>query len=40
MNVFETVDVQVPTSDVERKDFKITIIMAGLTLLALIIINL
>lgn len=35
MNVFETVNVQVPASDVERKDFKLIFIMAGIALIAL-----
>lgn len=38
MNVFETVDVQVPASDVERKDFKLIFTMAGIALIALAVI--
>lgn len=39
MKVFETVNVEVPTSDVERKDFKLSITMAVSALIILIIIT-
>lgn len=38
MILFETALIEVPTSDVERKDFKQIFIMAGIALIALVII--